>query len=69
MNKGLWHSNLDKVLNSIEDLLDLIKIDPKDVSSDSKTLMQIYMTKQIFNFGQELEETVINEFKKLVGEE
>lgn len=68
MNKELWHSKLDKVLNSIEELIDLIKINPKDVSSDSKTLMQLYMTTKIFNFSQELEDTVINEFKKLVGE-
>ena len=53
MNKELWHSKLDKVLNDIKQLMDLIKINPKDVSSDSKTLMKIYMNTQIFNFSKD----------------
>jgi hypothetical protein len=48
--------------------MDLIKSNPRDVSSDSKTLMQIYMRTKIFDFSKELEDTVINEFKKVLGD-
>lgn len=69
MNKKELHEVLEKNLTDIENVMELIRPNAKDISADSKTLIKVYIQQKLNNVYERLKIDIIADFKKLVGEQ